>query len=234
MDGFANRSGLDASAWYKRHDSGLFLGPRRHDAGHPGVRDQLSHALVRMKDDAKIVPSTLASRPAILTWRPEILGHRRCKDKPERAGSLSFDVLRQLFDYGFMRLLDGEGTAQPSWPSGRRGLPMIHHLEAHWQLKQAGIRIRLNHTRYRKRLFPDPRVRTDREQIDPQLRGIPEFLVNRNLPIVSKHSRIIGCSVARTFRFYAGNKLLAQVLVKDVSLTTGKRPGSGARRLVDF
>ena len=49
------------------------------------------------------------------------------QDKPGRAGSLSFDVLRKLFDYGFMRLLNWEGTAQPSWPSGRRGLPMIHH-----------------------------------------------------------------------------------------------------------
>jgi hypothetical protein len=57
------------------------------------------------------------------------------QDKPGRAGSLSFDVLRKLFDYGFMRLLNWEGTAQPSWPSGRCGLPMIHHLEAHWQLK---------------------------------------------------------------------------------------------------
>ena len=152
--------GLDESAWYKRHYSGLFLGPRRHDAGHPGVRDQLYHVLVRMNDDAKMqaVHTRISASDFDLAPDP---WHGRCKGKPGRAGSLSFDVLRQLFDYGFMRLSNGEGTAQPSWPSGRRGLPMIHHLKAHWQLKQAGIRIRLNHTRYRKRLFSDPRVRSD-------------------------------------------------------------------------
>ena len=73
--------GLDESAWYKRHYSGLFLGPRRHDAGHPGVRDQLSHVLVRMNDDAKIhaVHSRISASDFDLA--PEILGRGRCMSR---------------------------------------------------------------------------------------------------------------------------------------------------------
>jgi hypothetical protein len=54
----------------------LSLGPRRHDAGHPCVRDQLPHVLVRVNDDAELHP--VHSRdPGISPVNSRLVGYYR-------------------------------------------------------------------------------------------------------------------------------------------------------------
>jgi hypothetical protein len=71
---------------------------------------------------------------------------------------------------------------------------------------------------------------SDRQQINPQLGGKPEFLLDRYIAIVSKRSWTISCRVVRAFCFHPGNKLFAQVFVNGESLLAGKRPSGWASR----
>jgi hypothetical protein len=100
---------------------------------------------------------------------------------------------------------------------GWRRPPLVYDRKSFRQLEQFRIRIGQSQIRHRNRLRSDSWVRPLRQQIETQLRGIPEFTVDCHWPVIAELARIVVSRVARAFRFDAGDQLLSQIDTNDVA-----------------